>query len=153
MDYSNFDNQSLKFYQLQIANLCMYLELLIRRGEATPEIAAIYDRSKAEIQKIEKAFFEANPELELQSKQELLNQGLIIFNRYIASVYDPDGDTGNKYTCDYNHPVKGKKTLTFITPTNPTPEEMILDMNDIDTLYADFDIAMDDLAKDLPNAE
>lgn len=147
MNYSKMDSNSLKIHHGHVMNLCMYLELVIRRGLETPALSSLYDKAKAELQKIEGAFY-SDEEKQLKSKLDLLNNALKIYQTYVRYVYDP----GNEYncTCDYNHPQPGYKTVSLQVEKNSDPEQLIEEMNDIDELYAEFDNVMDDFAKDLP---
>ena len=147
MKYSNMDSNSLKIYHGHVMNLCMFLELVIRRGLETPALSSLYDKAKAELQKIEGAFY-SDEEKQLKSKLDLLNNALKTYQTYVRYVYDP----GNEYncTCDYNHPQPGYKTVSLQVEKNSDPEQLIEEMNDIDELYAEFDNVMDDFAKDLP---
>lgn len=153
MNFQNCDEAALILYRKQLVNLCMYLELIIRRGMETPAIVDLYNQTKAEYQAAEAAFFATRPPArKIENKRELVNQALLTFNRYIGSIYDPNGN-GLKITCDYNHPKAGQKTLTFVSLTNPdVTDEEIVDMNPIDELYGKFDEVMEEFSKDLPNA-
>ena len=146
MKYSDMDKYSLRIHHGNVTKLCIFLELVIRRGLETPEIVALYDKTKAELQKIEAAFYSGDALL--KSKQDLIDNALKTFLTYVRSVYDP----GNEYStiCDYNTPKPGYKTITLRIDENCDPEQLIEEMNDIDSLYGEFDSVMDDFAKDLP---
>lgn len=146
MNFTEMDTLSLKNYQAQVTNLCMYLELLIRRGDATPALIDVYEKTKEIYQKIEAAFLENNPGAVAERKKNILSYGLKTYDKYLTMLYDPSGN-GINITCDYNFPTDGQKTLTYTTPTNPAPSETVEVMNVIDNLYATFDVAMNEIAE------
>lgn len=146
MNFTEMDTLSLKNYQAQVTNLCMYLELLIRRGDATPALIDVYEKTKDLYQKIEAAFLENNPGAVAERKKNILSYGLKTYDKYLTMLHDPSGN-GINITCDYNFPSDGQKTLTYTTPTNPDPSETVEVMNVIDNLYATFDVAMNEFAK------
>lgn len=150
MNYSEMDSNSLKIHHGHVMNLCMFLELVIRRGLETPALSALYDKAKAELQKIESVFY-ADEEKALKSKQDLLNNALKIYLAYVRHVYDP----GNEYncTCDYNHPQPGYKTISLQVEKDCDPEQLIEKMNRIDELYAELDNAMEDFSGSLPDVK
>lgn len=142
MNYSAMTPEALKTFQSQLANLCMYLELLHRRGAGSEDTRTLYEKCCAEYQAVEREFFARKPVAEEIAKQQLINQGNTTFQNYVASLA-VGADENSSIGLDFNYPSAGRKTLYIHEPDQPFPDEITSEMNNIDQLYAEFDDAME----------
>ena len=140
------NNAELKKKHQQVVDLCMYLEFLRRRGIITRELEALYASAAERCQQIEAEYLGNHPEQAANRTTAMFRQGLNVFNKYVASIYNPNGEAMD-LTCNFHKPIPGKKTIYFQTPDMDAPEMRVDDMTGIDYLYSYFDNEMQKIAE------
>lgn len=140
------NDTELKKAHQQVSDLCMYLEFLRRRGRITRELEALYTSAMERCQQIEAEYLVNHPEQAADRTTAMFRQGLAVFDRYVAGIYNTSGEAMD-LTCNFNKPIPGKKTIFFQTPTMAVPGVQVDDMTRIDYLYAWFDDEMQKIAE------
>lgn len=140
------NDAELKKAHQQVADLCMYLEFQRRRGMITGELEALYTSLAERYRQIEAEYLGNHPEQAADRRTAMFRQALNVFDKYIASIYNPNGEAMD-LTCNFHKPIPGKKTIFFKTPDMEAPEMRVADMTGIDYLYSCFDNEMQKIAE------
>lgn len=157
MDCSKFSDEELKKYHLQVMKACTFCEFGNRIGVKTPKFLAISLTAKQMFQEIEKEYEKRHPERIEQRRDGFIKLAENLFDTKNADDYGKPQDA-TEYFTEYNTPQPGMKRKTQRTQIQDengefynSTETTDLQMNPIDSIYAELENALDEYAEQQPD--
>lgn len=127
-----------------LSELCMFLELLIRKGYEEP-VKDLYAKVKQKYQETEAKFYSDKEKLKSEKHLELMKMAYSVYDKYAFSTL-PEGQEKNSDIFLVFLPEANMKRFYVVPVEDRTGQKTIgLEMNEIDHLYAEFDKIMDDI--------
>lgn len=126
-----------------LSELCMFLEMLIRKGYEEP-VKDLYAKVKQKYHETEAKFYSDKEKLKSEKHLELMKMAYSVYDKY-AFLTLPEAAEGDSDITLTFLPEANLKRF-FIVPTEGFDTKTIdLEMTEIDHLYAEFDKIMDDI--------
>lgn len=127
-----------------LSELCMFLELLIRKG-FEDQVKDLYAEVRHKYQETEAKFYSGKEKLKSEKHLELLKMACSIYDKYaFLTLPEAAAEEGSDVTLTFLPEANLKRF--FIEPTEGFDMKTIdLEMTEVDRLYAKFDKIMDDI--------